>query len=186
VKQDPPEGTRLKQGQTVTIFGSSGPVLVTVPDVTGKTEAQARDLLRRAGLVVGKVDHQTDERVTRGRVISQSVPGGTSVRGATKVDLVVSSGKPVATVPNVVGMSQADAENALASHNLTPQVIQESQLTCTEPAGFVCRQDPPAGAQVTEGSTVTIYVASESAPPSSGPPPSETPSFSPSPTGTST
>ena len=77
----------------------------------------------------------------------------------------------------MTGLSQQDAEDALHRANLNPQVINEDISTCQEVPGNVCRQDPTAGQQVTEGSTVTIFVAT-----TGGPPPSETPSATPTPT----
>jgi eukaryotic-like serine/threonine-protein kinase len=185
IRTDPPGGTKLQQGKTVTITGSSGPLLVKMPDLVGKSEAQARELIRKAGLQLGKISRQSDERVARGRVISQSPSSGAFVQGATKVDLVISSGKPLVAVPDVTGFSESDARNTLENRNLKVQVVRESQLTCTQPVGYVCRQDPQGGSQVAEGSTVTIFVASEDTQPSS-PPPSFFPSESPTPTETPT
>ena len=172
----PAAGVKLKKGSVVHIINSSGPDYVPVPDVTGKTEAAARSALQAAGLKVGKVTKQSSETVRSGLVISQTPNGGSLQRGQS-VDLVVSSGKPLVTVPSVTGLSQQDAEDALHRANLNPQVINEDVSTCHEVPGNVCRQDPTAGQQVTEGSTVTIFVAT-----TGGPPPSETPSATPTPT----
>ena len=172
----PAAGVKLKKGSVVHIINSSGPDYVPVPDVTGKTEAAARSALQAAGLKVGKVTKQSSETVRSGLVISQTPNGGSLQRGQS-VDLVVSSGKPLVTVPSVTGLSQQDAEDALHRANLNPQVINEDISTCQEVPGNVCRQDPTAGQQVTEGSTVTIFVAT-----TGGPPPSETPSATPTPT----
>jgi len=172
----PAAGVKLKKGSVVHIINSSGPDYVPVPDVTGKTEAAARSALQAAGLKVGKVTKQSSETVRSGLVISQTPNGGSLQRGQS-VDLVVSSGKPLVTVPSVTGLSQQDAEDALRRANLNPQVINEDISTCQEVPGNVCRQDPTAGQQVTDRSTVTIFVAT-----TGGPPPSETPSATPTPT----
>jgi len=171
----PVKGTKIKKGQTVHIIWSSGPNFVQVPSVTGKTEAAARATITQAGLKVGSVTHQNSETVKSGLVISQN-PSGGFLQSGQKVDLVISSGKPQVPVPSVVGLTQQDAEAAIRQANLVPQVVQEDISTCPQTPGSVCRQDPQQGTQVTEGSTVTIFVASTEPSPT----PSET--ISPSPT----
>jgi len=173
---NPKDGTRVKKGSQVHIISSSGPNFVQVPNVVGDTEAAARGAIQRALLKVGNVTRQSSETVRSGLVISQNPNGGFLQAGKT-VDLVISSGKPLVTVPSVVGLSQADAEDALRRANLNPQVVQDP--TCLDTSGNVCRQDPQAGQQVAENSTVTIFV-----PVGSGGSPSETPSPTPTPTPT--
>src|SRR6266542_4575394 len=65
------------------------------------------------------------------------------------------------TVPNVVGMKQADAERTLAKANFTPFVQTGPS---TEPAGVVFSQTPAGGAHATLGSRVTIMVSNGKAP----------------------
>ena len=52
---DPAEGTTVEKGDRVTLIPSLGPRPVPVPDVIGKTLPKARELLRDAGLHVGKL-----------------------------------------------------------------------------------------------------------------------------------
>ena len=100
------------------------------------------------------------------------------MQSGQKVDLVVSSGKPLKQVPNVVGLTQQDAENAITAAGFVAQAVQEDIATCPTP-GSVCRQDPGQGTQAPQGSTVTIFVGS--AGPTESPSPSDTTSPSPTP-----
>jgi serine/threonine-protein kinase len=80
-------------------------------------------------------------------------------------------------LPNLRGVSAADAQKALTDLGLTPAV--RNQVDTSVPVGFVIGTDPPAGSSVQAGSTVTLLVAT--APPTSASaPPSR--SASPSPT----
>jgi len=159
VKTDPAANTKAKTGTVVKVYPSGGPALVEVPDVRDKTLAEATSLLERAKLKVGEVTRQSSDTVASGHVISQDPSGGFAKLG-TKVSLVVSSGPPTQAVPNVVGLSQQDATDALQRANFQVQVVNEDiSFSCNEPEGFVCRQDPASGEKVKEGSTVTIYVA---------------------------
>ncbi|HEV2686857.1 MAG TPA: Stk1 family PASTA domain-containing Ser/Thr kinase [Actinomycetota bacterium] len=178
VRTDPAAKTKAKTGTVVNVYPSAGQKLVTIPDVSGKTQAQATQLLQGAGLKVGKVTRQSSETVARDRVISSNPPANSQLQAGKSVDLVISSGKPLVTVPSVVGLSQADAEDALRRANLNPQVVQDP--TCLDAPGTVCRQDPNEGQQVAEGSTVTIFVPVASSPsptPTDTGTPTPTPSF---------
>jgi len=89
--QDPSVGTTVDDGSTVTIF--IGEVArVQVPDVVGKPEAQADNMINAAGLVVGNTTQAPSDSVPSGSVISQNPPSGTEVDDGSAVDLVVSTG----------------------------------------------------------------------------------------------
>lgn len=84
---------------------------LTVPDVVGQQQAAAEAAPVAAGLAVGTTTVQNNSSVPAGEVISQAPAAGGLVPEGSAVDLVVSLG-PV-TVPDVVGLTQADAENAV-------------------------------------------------------------------------
>ena len=82
------------------------PEQVQVPNLIGLTEQRARAEIGDAGLRVGRVDFQADPEVARDRVITQDPNRDQFVPPDTAVDLVVSTGKPLVTVPSVVGQSR--------------------------------------------------------------------------------
>lgn len=85
-----------KKGDTITITVSAGIASVQVPDVKGKTQAEAANTLGSVGLSVGNVTTEYSDNVPAGRVIRQSVTAGKTVDSGTSVDLVVSDGaKPI-------------------------------------------------------------------------------------------
>jgi len=65
---------------------------VTVPNVTGLTQAAATAALQAASLVVGTVTFQANNTVPVGNVFSQSPVGGTTASAGSAVNLTVSSG----------------------------------------------------------------------------------------------
>jgi eukaryotic-like serine/threonine-protein kinase len=65
---------------------------VVIPDVTGRTEAEARDALREAGLKVGGVTQAADPTVPVGLVVSQAPAAGGDVSEGSSVAFVVSTG----------------------------------------------------------------------------------------------
>ena len=64
--------------------------LVTVPDVTGQTQANAASMITAADLTVGTISHDYSDTVPAGSVISQNPTGGTSAACGSAVDLVIS------------------------------------------------------------------------------------------------
>lgn len=92
IRQDPAKGTTLKEGETVTIYISQGTEKQKVPNVAGKSEAEAKKALEAAGFSVGTVTKESSSSVASGNVISQSVKADSYAETGTKVDLVVSTG----------------------------------------------------------------------------------------------
>src|ERR1700731_2484891 len=85
----------------------SGCAKMTVPNVEGLTQDAATTAITAAKLTVGTVTQQTSNTVAPGKVISQDPPSGNSVAQGSPVNLVISSGPQMVTVPNVEGLTQA-------------------------------------------------------------------------------
>ena len=92
IRQDPANGTTLNKGDTVTIYISQGTEKAKVPNVLGKTEAEAKSALEAAGFTVGTVTQENSATVAAGNVISQSVAGDGYAEKGSAINLVVSSG----------------------------------------------------------------------------------------------
>jgi serine/threonine-protein kinase len=88
VEMQPPGGTEVADGSKVTLFWSDGPELV--PDVVGRTEAEATRLIERAGFEVSRVTDATTE-AEKGEVLQQSPKGGQSLDEGSTVTIVVST-----------------------------------------------------------------------------------------------
>src|SRR6202047_2694740 len=129
ISQDPASGSSLAQGSPVNLVISSGPQMVTVPNVEGLTQAAATTAITAAKLMVGTVTQQTSNTVAAGNVISQDPASGNSVAQGSPVNLVISSGLQIVTVPNVEGLTDA-ATTAIAGAKLTVgAVTQQSSNT---------------------------------------------------------
>jgi beta-lactam-binding protein with PASTA domain len=135
-----------------------------VPDLIGRTLAQARDELTQARLQVGRIQNVAGQPV--GTVIRQSRPAGQRVRYGTTVDLDIAAEIPV---PNVLGMTQLEAGIALGFAGFNVGDISEEDDTGMRP-GRVARQYPQPGMRVPPGTPVSLVIASRRLPP---PPPDE-------------
>lgn len=92
VSQSPEAGKKGKKGDTITYYLSRGTEKVKVPDVTNKSEADARSELESAGFTVSDVSKEYNDTVPAGSVIRQSNSGEYKEKG-TAIVLVVSLGK---------------------------------------------------------------------------------------------
>jgi serine/threonine-protein kinase len=128
---------------------------VAVPNVVGLKEAAAVNLIQNAGFEP-KVEHAANPDVEKGRVMSQNPDAGTRIQKGDRVTLLVSTGAPKTSVPNVVGMDYADAVQALNDANLN---AKRHQVFSPKPAGQVVAQNPKAGEQVVEGTEVVLNVS---------------------------
>ena len=87
--QSPAAGAKVRRGSVVSLRVSTGPALVTVPDVTGLDEGDARAALRGDGFDVEVVDQPTDDSSQDGVVIDQSPRGSTDAREGSTVTITV-------------------------------------------------------------------------------------------------
>jgi beta-lactam-binding protein with PASTA domain/tRNA A-37 threonylcarbamoyl transferase component Bud32 len=136
----------------------SGPPPVNVPAVNGRTLREAQSSLVAAGLVIGKVTTATSDSVAAGLVISQDPTAGTSLAKGGAVSLVVSAGKPTATVPDLSGKTEPEAVNALQQAGF---IIGARKFTNSADvaAGLVITQDPAAGTTADRGTPVNFSVS---------------------------
>lgn len=132
---------------------------VTVPDVVGMTETSAVASLASAGLVAGARSQASSATTPAGSVVSQHPAAGATAARSSAVDLVVSTGPAIVTVPDLAGMTEASARAALSAAGLVAGSVSQA-ASDTVAAGSVLRQVPAAGASVPSGSAVDLVVSS--------------------------
>ncbi len=154
----PDEGRRTLRDEPVDLVVSLGPELADVPSgLVGMTEEEARAALRDVGLVDVEVSREYSADVVRNEVIWASVREGGSVPTDETVRLTVSDGAPPVTVPDVTGLSAADATDTLSAQGF--EVAREDKSDKKVEAGAVIRTKPDAGKGAEQGSTITIVVS---------------------------
>lgn len=175
VSYDPGAGTMAAPGTKVEVHFSSGSATVTVPNVSGQTQGDARNALEKAGLTLGDVTTVDAGGVKAGNVVSTDPAAGTKAKRGSTVNLQVASGRLV--VPqNLVGMSTDDAKKALTSAGFTVITINQQTTTQQDQNGKVLSVNPAAGTTVDSGAEITLTVGQYSAPST------QSPTASPSPT----
>ncbi|PWG10846.1 Stk1 family PASTA domain-containing Ser/Thr kinase [Streptomyces sp. V2] len=129
-----------------------------VPAVLTQTEAVAKDRLDDAGLAVGDVKHAYSDTVRRGTVISTDPAPGARIRKNDSVTLTVSDGPQTVRVPDVTGLTQAEASKRLTAAGLEPGVVT-SEFNDSVAKGTVIRTTPAVGTSRRAGSAVALVVS---------------------------
>ena len=132
---------------------------VAVPNVVELQEAAAVTLLTQYELVA---DPRTEasEDVPAGLVIRSDPAAAVVVDKNSTVVIYVSSGPAEATVPQVNGLTQEDAEALIVNAGLVVKEVLEDNSDFTIPAGRATKTDPPEGTALTPGDPVTLYISS--------------------------
>lgn len=132
--------------------------MVSMINLEGMTLSEAEAELSEKGLTVESSGTKPSDEYDEGRIIEQDVSAGTSVKAGTKVTVVLSSGKTNGEnqVPDVVGKSSSDAEDAITSAGFK---VSKKFDYSSEESGIVISQDPDGGTTAEEGATVTIVVS---------------------------
>ena len=143
-----PKG-QAPEGSDIVVEVSSGPPIETIPSLSGSTCMGAQDLLTSVGLTGTCNEEYTSTGVPVGQVIDWN-PTGTAPEGAA-ITVDISKGPPLVTIPNVNGMTVAQAIGVIEQNDLNPGTDQGAL------SGHVFATDPSEGTQVPEGDTITIY-----------------------------
>jgi beta-lactam-binding protein with PASTA domain/tRNA A-37 threonylcarbamoyl transferase component Bud32 len=154
LQQEPPEGQKLEKGKTVTLTVSAE--VVTIPNVVGKQEAEARTQLQQLGLTnIASFPRESDQPA--GTVLDTRPPVGSEVNKSDQVVLIVASEAAV-TIPAVANLPQAQAEQNLRDAGFQVTVQQRADAVIT--MGRAIATDPPEGSKHPRGSSVTLFVSS--------------------------
>jgi eukaryotic-like serine/threonine-protein kinase len=150
----PPAGTPLKRGDTVTVVVSKGHRPVQVPDVVGLSPDAATKNLQQLGFQVQRGPDGRSAAVAPGQVMSVLPdPKGGAVAYGSTVTLTVSAGVPQVTVPDVKGQKVGDAQASLQKLGL--KVSVQTFIT----GNRVVQQSVPGGTVVDQGTTVTLLAS---------------------------
>ena len=151
------------------IFGKPLPNLaasVTVGDYTNMTDAQAQQTVANAGLTA-RFLHSASDSVAANHVIRQNPVAGTNVERNSVVELIVSNGLPLVGLRDVRGFSASDAQRTLTGDKFKVKLTRKWDNSVKD---SVIDQNPKPGAQVRQGSMISLLV-------SNGPQPIDVPNF---------
>ena len=128
-----------------------------IPRVVGMTYDAASSALEKAGFHALKGQTRFHKTIPEDVVLEQDPPAGSVQKRGADVTLAVSGGQATATVPEVAGSSQQQAQIAIENAGFTFGTI--SQQTSNLPRGAVISSVPPAGTTTDLPATVSIILS---------------------------
>jgi len=158
ISHKPLAGMTVKTPVKVTVQVSKGSKEVTVPNVVGSDEKNAKKALKAEGLEV-TVTYVFDKTVDEGTVIRQNPIANASAFMGDTVTITVSKGEDVAMVdmPSLIGLTEAEAKAKLSENELSlGAIIREHS---DKPEGTVIKQSIPADSQLSKRTAVNITVS---------------------------
>lgn len=115
-----------------------------VPDLVGHTIIDAGVLVKQSNLTLENSGQEYSDTVEQGKISSQDPGAGSLVKSGRTIKVLISKGPQTFKVPNMKGMTEEDAKNALKSANFTADPTITQDPTSNLPAGTVIAQNPAA------------------------------------------
>ena len=143
-------------------FASGGRGEVVIPDVSGLSEASARETLTKAKLVAAtKTEEIADDKIEEGDVVKTDPAAGTTVKQNREVTLYVSSGKKKIKLDDYTGMSYDEAKEKLTKLGFSSSSIEkEEEFSDEVDSGEIISQTPDTGSEVDpESDTISFTVS---------------------------
>lgn len=161
VETDPPSGTMVAPGSTVKAKISSGSDSVIVPDnLINMSPEEAKQAVEALGLVWQlSSDQVASDTVENGKIAQVNPSPGSKVKKGQTITGTVSSGTKSVAVPDLTGMTQDQAREALAAKGLKVGSVLTSD-DASQREGLVLFSSPEAGTSVNKGESVSITLSS--------------------------
>lgn len=153
------EGETVPADKEIVIKVSAGAEEIDVPDVRGYEDSQAVTILQEAGFEVSHAYEYSDD-VEKDKVIKTEPEANTKAPKGSKVVVTVSNGseKKEAEVPNLLGLTEAQARDSLSGKKLSAGNVTHAYSDSVA-AGMVISQNPERGSTVTEGDSVDFVIS---------------------------
>jgi serine/threonine-protein kinase len=159
IEQRPEAGAILTdvENMVVNIVISKGPEVFPVPDLTGRTVADAQQLVSEYNFKVVQAEARFDDTAEVDTIIEQDPTAETELPGGSTITVTVSKGVESVTVPDVVGQTKKKATALLKDAGFA--VNPSEQYSTSVKAGNVIEQNPRVGASLKKGDSVDIVIS---------------------------
>ncbi len=147
-------GSALGLFKKTTSQTASSSTQISVPAVVGQQLGSAEQRLSGLGLNINTTYSQSTKAA--GIITSQNPSGGASVQKGSTVNLVVSTGQAMISVPTVTKVNVSTAETTLLNAGFN---VSTSYVADKLPLGSVVSQSPTGGSSAAKGSTVNLVVS---------------------------
>lgn len=159
---DPVAGTTVNAGTQVTVvlYKGKNEVNIKMPDLSNKSEADAKKELEDLGFDINNVsvEYTYDDEIKEGNVITQNGPKiGEETPSTAKIGLVVSLGKPI--IPDIVGKTKAEAEELLAKYSLKLGKVTEKNDDKVEAGKIISINGYSVNDSVNIGTAIDVVIS---------------------------
>lgn len=137
--------------------------MVEVPDLTGKTEAEAKELANSLHIGVQMIGEEASNQ-EKGRISSQDIPAGTEVQEYSTLKYYISKGAQEVTIPDIDGKTGIEAQQLLEDLGLQVEIqkeysdLDEDGYILVDP-GYAYSVSPEPGATAKSGDKVTLVIS---------------------------
>ena len=137
--------------------------MVAVPDLTGKTEAEAKELANSLHIGVQMIGEEASNQ-EKGRISSQDIPAGTEVQEYSTLKYYISKGAQEVTIPDIDGKTGIEAQQLLEDLGLQVEIqkeysdLDEEGYILVDP-GYAYSVSPEPGATAKSGDKVTLVIS---------------------------
>ena len=160
ISQDPRPGSKIMKGSIVKVVVSMGMEtsnIVETPNVIGINLEEAEKILTETDLKIIERSSKFSDAFDTGYIISQEPSPGTELNRDDEVKVIVSLGRNILIIPNLVGYDFTYVVSQLESMGL--RVILNKEPDLVNMPGNVTRISPQSGIEVNVGDLVNIYIA---------------------------
>jgi len=154
IEQSEPAGSQLPQRKRIDVVLSLGPEVVLVPGVVGRETESARSFLRDLGFSVSQLFEHSARPI--GEVIAQKPDVRFEAEPGTDVRITVSRGPVTCTMPDLDGMSLAEAQSELDDLGLKYTASSTDGAIMLSADSVVVSQEPIPGKVIPKGVTVIL------------------------------
>lgn len=157
VRQEPSSG-KIKKGNAITVYISGSVSKTKVPDVYGYESSSAINILKSKGFEVTPVKEYSEEEI--GTVVRTSPARNEMAESGSLITVYVATNEEVepVDVPNLVGLTIAQAKEKLAEAGLVLDTAGTEYRPSAEPAGRIIGHQY-IGEQVKPGTSVAVFVS---------------------------
>lgn len=160
VSQYPGAGERVRQTRDITVTVSKGSETLIMSDLLNMTLREAEILLDNKNIEIANKEFKYSNEVSENRIIEQKPGPEAEIKSGEEVVLIVSKGpRPdMVEVPNLIGLTRAEAFNRIEEANLKPGSISE-ELTERFQDGQVAHQEYETGEKIPELTKIDLTIS---------------------------
>lgn len=158
ISQEPLALSRTRNPE-VGVIVCKGQAVIQVPELKGISLQEASTKLKELSLIAGQTKY-VSSKVEKGKIVYSEPPAGSKVNYEDTINVFISKGQDLITVPNIIGKSLSGAQKILADNGLILGYVKKT-TDIDKRFGIILKQHPPSKRKVPKGTSITVVVNEE-------------------------